>query len=183
MKDEAAGKPILEFIGLRPKMYSFLTAVDPADPENLKEKHTAKGISRAVKAQLRHEQYREQLEMPLENYQNNKRIGCKLHELYGFAVDKRGLCSYDDKRYFLNRIETLAYGHFRIPALHVAVDMHPAGSVDNGLIVLAHSDFVRTKLKRKHEKIVAAAPTACRAKAACAAPDAADSESTSAWDL
>ena len=74
MKDEAAGKPILEFIGLRPKMYSFMIAQDKLDPTNLKEKHVAKGIQRAVIANLRHEDYRAQLDTPAENTQINRRI-------------------------------------------------------------------------------------------------------------
>ena len=40
MKDETAGKPIKEFVGLRFKMYSLL--VDG------KEKKTAKGIKKSV---------------------------------------------------------------------------------------------------------------------------------------
>ena len=44
MKDEAGGKSIIEFIGLRPKMYSFITAEDSLDATKIKEKHVAKGI-------------------------------------------------------------------------------------------------------------------------------------------
>ena len=75
MKDEAAGQPVLEFIGLRPKMYSFVIATDPTDETKTKEKHVAKGIQRAVISNLHHEDYRRQLEAPIENHQINRRIG------------------------------------------------------------------------------------------------------------
>ena len=54
-KDEAAGNPIVEFVGLRPKMYSFLV-LDSATQE-LKGKHRAKGIQYAAANHLRHEDY------------------------------------------------------------------------------------------------------------------------------
>ena len=155
-KDEALGLPIREFIGLRPKMYSFLISTDPVDPTKIKEKHVAKGIQRAVILQLRHEDYRRQLEAPLENHQTNRRIGARLHELYTFEVDKRGLCAYDDKRYMVDSIRSLAYGHYRIPHQQVDIDMHPDGPADAGMIIVPHAEFGRAKLKRKQERIVAA---------------------------
>ena len=156
MKDEAAGQPILEFIGLRPKMYSFLIAQDKLDASKVKEKHVAKGIQRAVIATLRHEDYRRQLEEPIENHQINRRIGARLHELFSFEVDKRGLCAYDDKRYMIDNIHTLAYGHYKIPAQMIAVDMHPDGAADQGLRVISHADAYTAKGKRGPEKIDAA---------------------------
>ena len=54
MKDETAGKPIKEFVGLRSKMYSLL--VDG------KEKKTAKGIKKSViRRDLCHAAYRDVL--------------------------------------------------------------------------------------------------------------------------
>ena len=171
MKDEAAGKPILEFIGLRPKMYSFMIAQDKLDPTNLKEKHVAKGIQRAVIANLRHEDYRAQLDTPAENTQINRRIGTQLHQLYTFATHKRGLCAYDDKRYMVDNVNTLAYGHHRIPVPQVAVDMHPNGPVDAGMIVLAHQESRRAMYKRSHQRIIQAAAGTPTQDAACAAED------------
>ena len=192
MKDETAGLPIIEFIGLRPKMYSFQYAKDKVDAANVKEKHVAKGIQRAVIADLRHEDYRRQLEAPIENHQVNRRIGARLHEIYAIEADKRGLCGYDDKRYMLNNIESLAYGHHRIPVQHIAVDMHPDWTADNGMIVLAHDANVRKRMKRKLERIAEEDETepipAAVADAAEAAPGADAAEAApspafqSAWD-
>ena len=120
MKDEAAGAPIVEFVGLRPKMYSYLIADDVLDSDGkpkLKEKHRAKGISAAASKTLRHENFLEQLQTPTENYQRNRRIGSKLHQLYSFETQKRGLCAFDDKRFLLeDGIHTKAFGHKDIPA-------------------------------------------------------------------
>ena len=81
-KDEANGKAIIEFVGLRPKMYSFLIE----GKEKPVEKHRAKGIKRGAAREIRHENYKEQLDRPAENYFANHRIGNKLHHLYTIQV-------------------------------------------------------------------------------------------------
>ena len=122
-KDETKGEPIVEFIGLRPKMYSFVTSkIVNGEPE-LHEKHTAKGIQSSAAARLRHENYRQQLEMPYENTLTNRRIGARSHQLYSMEFEKRGLCAMDNKRYIVDdNIHTLAYGHSRIPVRINLVD-------------------------------------------------------------
>ena len=78
-KCETNGNPIVEFVGLRPKMYSYLYQ-EKADPSSvIKEKHRVKGISAAASRSLKHFDYKDQLEHPHENYLTNKRLGSKLH--------------------------------------------------------------------------------------------------------
>ena len=86
MKDETSGDPIIEFVGLRPKMYSFLTLKSTAEQEEIKDKHRAKGIDRVASAQLRHADFKKQLEEPVENYLVNRRIGAKLHQIHSIEV-------------------------------------------------------------------------------------------------
>ena len=110
-KDEAKGQIILEFVGLRPKMYSYLTKTN----KGLEEKHRAKGIQSAVSKNFHHENYLKELKEPIENYIKNKRIGSKLHKIYSIETKKRGLCAFDDKRVLLDdEIHTLAYGHYKV---------------------------------------------------------------------
>ena len=85
-KDEANGRPIIEFIALRPKMYSFIIFYSY---EREEEKHRAKGIRQAVSKDIRHQKYKEQLKRPVENYIPNQPIGSKLHQLYSIEVDLR----------------------------------------------------------------------------------------------
>ena len=55
MKDECAGRPIMEYVGLHPKMYSILEA----GGKNIKK---VKGVKKnMVKKHIRHEQYKESL--------------------------------------------------------------------------------------------------------------------------
>jgi len=42
-----------------------------------------------------------------------KNIG-KNHELYIDLLNKTGLCSFDDKRYWINPVESYAFGHYKI---------------------------------------------------------------------
>ena len=57
MKDEAAGYPITEFVGLRPKMYSYTCMkLKPDGTPETSEKHRAKGIQRVAAAKLTHQQ-------------------------------------------------------------------------------------------------------------------------------
>ena len=81
-KDETLGKPIIEFVGLRPKMYSFIVEENGHEVE----KHRAKGINKAASRTLRHQQYKEQLGTAVENFLPNHRIAAKLHQLYTVEV-------------------------------------------------------------------------------------------------
>ena len=87
MKDEAACRIIMEFVWLRPKMYSFVIAQTRADGTfDMVNKHRAKGIQRAVADKFIHQQYKAQLENPEENYFANHRLGSRLHRIYGIEV-------------------------------------------------------------------------------------------------
>ena len=113
-KDEANGFPITEFVGLRPKMYSYQVEKHG----DIYNKHRAKGIQLAVARKLRHDEYKSQLDNPEENYVTTRRIGSKLHKVYTVETKKRGLCAFDDKRFLLeDGINSLAYGHFSIPTI------------------------------------------------------------------
>jgi hypothetical protein len=113
-KDETSSKPILEFVGLRPKMYSFITISDVAS-EKVVEKSRAKGIQRAALKHLRHADYLRQLNSPAENKVPNRRIGAHLHRIFTYEVNKRALCSFDDKRFILpDGINSLAFGHWSL---------------------------------------------------------------------
>ena len=87
MKDETAGVAIEQFVGLRPKMYAFkIVKVKPDGQLEYSEKHRAKGIQKARSADLRHDDYLKQLQSPEENYVVNRRLGSKLHRIYGIEV-------------------------------------------------------------------------------------------------
>ena len=120
-KDEAIGEPIVEFVGLKPKMYSYIL-LHELQNQGVKpvEKHRTKGITRTAARNLRHKDFLEQLQRPSENYLVNRRIGSKLHKLYTYEIKKRGLCAYDDKRFLLEDcVTSLAFGHKRITAQHI----------------------------------------------------------------
>ena len=86
-KDEANGDPILEFGGLRAKMYSYQTLSHNESGEQcILTKKRAKGIQRAAVSKLRHEEFKRQLDAPEENFIKNRRFGSKLHEIYGIEV-------------------------------------------------------------------------------------------------
>ena len=127
-KCETKGAPIIELIGLRPKMYSYLYKESEAPEAPTKEKHRVKGISRAAARSLKHEEYRKQLEAPTENYVTTRRFGSKLHQIYSIANEKRALCAYDDKRFILaDNHHTLAYGHKDIPVTLEVDDIQNVG--------------------------------------------------------
>ena len=114
-KCETKGMPIIEFVGLRPKMYSYLYQNSPKPEATIIEKHRVKGIASAASRALKHYDYKEQLDTPHENFIENRRLGSKLHQIYAISCEKRGLCSFDDKRFLLaDNIHSLAYGHYSI---------------------------------------------------------------------
>ena len=108
-KDELGGKVMTEFVGIRPKMYSY------AGEESGKR---AKGVKkRVLRKTISHDDYRTCLlekkvyacDMPgLRSYK---------HTIHGETVHKVALAPLDTKRYILeDGITTLAFGHKDIPA-------------------------------------------------------------------
>ena len=104
-KDETAGVPIVEFVGLRSKMYSILLADGSS-------KNTANGIKQHFsKTNSKHELYQKCLvEQSRTTVQYNS-IRSFDHQLYTIHENKVALSSYDDKRDLLaDSFDTLAYG-------------------------------------------------------------------------
>ena len=86
-KNEAFGQSITDFVWLKPKLYSYQTLNDPSNGEaGFTTKKRAKGIQRAALGKLRHDEFKAQLHHPEETYVPNRRIGSKLHQLYGIEV-------------------------------------------------------------------------------------------------
>ena len=109
------GIPMKEFVGLRPKMYSFIfnERNGSSDIEEI-EKKTAKGITKTAKErQLTHEKFRQCLFKNEITVHDMKMIRSVSHQLYLNNVRKRGLINYDDKRYW-EGIKSLAFGHYKI---------------------------------------------------------------------
>lgn len=103
-KDEAAGKVIKEFVGLKSKMYSYLLGEE--------EHKKAKGVKKnVVKNEIRHNNYKDVLfNNKIMHHQMNT-IRSESHQIKSYHLNKVSLSPYDDKRYLLDDgITSYAYG-------------------------------------------------------------------------
>ena len=87
LKMNVKGAPIVEFVGLRPKMYSF-TVCEPTPYQingcvipKIKHKAVAKGITKANIARLKHEDYVRIFKQSGYTTELNRRIHSKLHQV------------------------------------------------------------------------------------------------------
>lgn len=107
-KDENGGKKMLEFIGLRAKMYSFI--ID--DGTSIQK---AKGVKKSVTKRFTIEHYKKCLFDQVSIYRNMLNFKSKLHTIYTQNLNKKALSFEDTKRYICNdKISTLAWGHYKI---------------------------------------------------------------------
>ena len=108
-KDEAAGKRIKEFVGLRAKLYSFIM-------EDGKENKRCKGVKKqVVESSITHEDYKTCLRTGKEQLRKQNILRSYEHEVFTEEVNKIALSALDDKRYILgDGIHTLAWGHHKI---------------------------------------------------------------------
>ena len=108
-KDEAAGKNITEFVGLRAKLYSYKM-------EEGEENKKCKGIKKAVvEKSISHKDYKTCLETGKEQLRRQNIIRSYEHTLYTEEINKVALSAADDKRYLLkDSFDTLAWGHYKI---------------------------------------------------------------------
>ena len=102
MKDEFAGKPIEEYVGLRPKMYSI---------KGLAKK--AKGVKKyVVKKEITHESYLRVLNTKKEERHKMNALRSYGHDINNITQEKVSLSAFDSKRWICDDgINTLAFGH------------------------------------------------------------------------
>ena len=101
MKDEFGGVIIIEFVGLKSKMYS-IKKIDG------KEHNAAKGVNIATEFN----EFKDVLFNKKIIRHKMKRIQAKKHKIGTYEIDKISLSCFDDKRYLLDDgIHTLAYFH------------------------------------------------------------------------
>ena len=108
-KDEASSIPIIEFVGLRSKMYSYMK-------DDQKGEKTAKGIKKIViKKDITHKNYKETLFNNKQMHHTMKAIRSNNHQLRSYELNKVSLSCFDDKRYIHNNgVSSYAYGHYKI---------------------------------------------------------------------
>ena len=106
MKDECGGKILTEWVGLRPKLYSFLTESG--------EKQKAKGLKKSIKNKsLRHENFLKCLRTGKSQTRKQCLFRSRDHHIFTENMVKVALSCDDDKRIVLeNGIDTLSLGHF-----------------------------------------------------------------------
>ena len=101
MKDKLNGNKIVEFAGLKSKMYSLI-------PDNNKEINKGKGVNK----KLRHNEYLDVLFDRKVGRHKMKRIQSNLREIGTYHINKISLSCFDNKRHVLDDgINTLAYFH------------------------------------------------------------------------
>ena len=110
-KDEAGGKTITEFVGLRSKLYSYKTDAG-------KRRKRCKGINKSViEKRITFQDYKDCLFSGKTEKRKMNNIRSHGHVIYSETVNKVALSSNDDKRYICeDGVHTLAWGHCRIPS-------------------------------------------------------------------
>jgi len=109
LKDECFGTPIVEFVGLRPKLYTFKTVDDVS-------KKVGKGITQPVlKKHITFDDYKTCLYKNVKIRKPMKMFRSKKHCVQTVTVNKLALSANDDKRVIMeDKINTLAYGHYTL---------------------------------------------------------------------
>jgi hypothetical protein len=121
-----------EYIGLKPKMYSYdkykskeeieeeKTIKAKEDSKKKKKKEAedkttnkAKGVPMCKVKQLTIGVYRSTLYKNDRTRINFNSIRSYNHTIYIINCNKIGLSSYDNKRYWIDKVNSLAYGHWR----------------------------------------------------------------------
>ena len=129
-KDEAGGKIIEEFVGLRAKLYSYKMFESKTQKrkrkqreklysykmiKNKTEKKKCKGMKQGVvEKTITFDDYKKCLFSGEKQYRQMNVFRSRKHEIFTEEVNKVALSANDDKRIILpDKVNTLAYGHFR----------------------------------------------------------------------
>ena len=105
-KDEVGWKQIVEFVGLRAKLYSYKML------DGSEEKKCKRVTKNVTKRSIQFDDYRERLLCRKEQHRKMNVIRSHCHEIYTEEIYKIALSTDDDKRVIMAEgIHTLAYGH------------------------------------------------------------------------
>ena len=110
-KDEAAGMPIREFIGLGTRMYSYVK-------DNGKNEKTAKGVRKnVIKKNITRDNYKDCLLNGKQMLHSMHTIRSDHHQIGSYQLNKISLSCFDDKRYIHeDGMHSYVYGHYKIGA-------------------------------------------------------------------
>ena len=108
-KDETAGVPIDDFIGLKSKMYSVSL-------DNGKNSKKAKGVKKnIIRKDISHQHYHDVLNESKILHHQMKTIRSDCHQISSYQINKISLSPFDDKRYiWSDGISSYAYGNLNI---------------------------------------------------------------------
>ena len=126
--DETFPARILEYVGLRSKMYSILT-VQPDGAR--KEKRKIKGVPKKAVTNVRRLEYREVLEEGSERRAAFAQLRSRAHEIAVETVKKKSLSPFNDKVYGLDAHNSRPLGHWQ-----------PGAAADAGRLRSATFDLV-----------------------------------------
>ena len=107
MKDELGGEIMSEFVALRSKMYSYKIGS--------KDSKKCKGIKKCVvKKDIKFEDYKRCLMTGEMEYRSQLTFKSRLHRITTMETNKLPLSREDDKRTYINNINSLARGHYAL---------------------------------------------------------------------
>ena len=104
-KDEMKSLIITEFIGLKPKMYSF----NYIDNNIILNKNTHKGIKESIS--LKHDEYKRSLYKEELIYKEFYNLQLNKQNIYLDKINKIALNPFESKRYWIDNINSLPYGY------------------------------------------------------------------------
>ena len=133
-KDETAGVPIIEWVGLRAKMYSVLSKDGKEDQKK------GKGNQKSVlKKDVKHQDFKDCLFERREYHHQMMGFRSQQHQLYTIKQPKKSLSPFDDKRFILeDGFTTRAHGH------HLNAIARPGKAASEDALVDAFSGFTVT---------------------------------------
>lgn len=104
-KDEAAGKQITHFVGLRAKLYSY-----KVDDQATREEKKCKGIKKnVIKKEILFDDYKKCLLSGEDQMRTMNIIRSDCHDIYSMKMNKIALSANDNKRLVCDdKIHTLA---------------------------------------------------------------------------
>jgi hypothetical protein len=116
------GKIMREYAGLKPKMYSHdkeeeerekSDENDESESDEEEQIHSkAKGVPMSKVKSFEIKDYLNTLYNNDKKTVNFNSIRSFNHALYTINCNKLGLSSYDNKRYWIDNVDSLAYGHY-----------------------------------------------------------------------